>query len=51
LPNAVVEDLHVLHRNIERITRIARGLLSFARQSPNEAKAVDVNTVVALDCQ
>jgi PAS domain S-box-containing protein len=46
LPAAVVDDLHVLYRNIQRITRIATGLLSFARQSPEESGPVHVNTVI-----
>jgi PAS domain S-box-containing protein len=46
LPHEVVEDLRVLHRNVHRIARIATGLLSFARQSPEEPGPVDLNTVV-----
>jgi signal transduction histidine kinase len=46
LPTAVVDDLHVLYRNIQRITRIATGLLSFARQSPIEPGPLDLNVVV-----
>lgn len=46
LPAAVVDDLRVLYRNIQRITRIATGLLSFARRSSPEPGPVDVNTVV-----
>jgi len=46
LPTDVVDDLHVLYRNIQRITRIAAGLLSFARQSPEEPGPVDLNGVV-----
>jgi PAS domain S-box-containing protein len=47
LPAGVLEDLRVLHRNIQRISRIATGLLSYARRSPEEPEPVDVNTVVA----
>jgi PAS domain S-box-containing protein len=43
VPDVVVEDLRVLHRNIQRVARIAGGLLSFARQSPAERGPVDVN--------
>jgi len=46
LPSSVVDDLEVLHRNTLRATRIARGLRSFARQSPGERAPVDVNAVV-----
>ena len=46
LPAAVVDDLHVLYRNIQRITRIATGLLSFARQSVDQSGPVHVNTIV-----
>jgi PAS domain S-box-containing protein len=46
LPATVVDDLRVLHRNIQRIARIATGLLSFARRSPDEPRPVDVNAVV-----
>jgi PAS domain S-box-containing protein len=46
LPDQVVEDLQVLHRNIQRVTTIARGLLSFARQAPDETGPVDINAVV-----
>ena len=33
LPAGLVEDLRVLHRQAQRVSRIASGLLSFARQS------------------
>jgi PAS domain S-box-containing protein len=46
LPDQVVEDLKVLHRNIERVTTIARGLLSFARQAPDETTAINLNVVI-----
>jgi PAS domain S-box-containing protein len=46
LPEEVREDLEVLHRNAQRVARIAQGLLSFARQSPGERAPVDVNHVV-----
>jgi signal transduction histidine kinase len=46
LPPQITEDLHVLHRNIQRVIRIAKGLLSFARQSPEQRGPVIVNGVV-----
>jgi len=46
LPPAVVEDLHVLHRNAMRVASIAQRFLSFARQSPAERSSVDLNRVV-----
>jgi PAS domain S-box-containing protein len=46
LPGEVVEDLGVLHRNIHRVARIAGGLLSFARQAPEEPTPVKVNAVI-----
>jgi signal transduction histidine kinase len=46
LPATVVDDLHVLDRDIQRITRIATGLLSFARQSSEEPGPCTSNTVV-----
>ena len=36
----------MLHRNVERVGRITRSLLSAARQSPMERRPVDLNTVV-----
>jgi signal transduction histidine kinase len=42
----VAEDLHVLRRNIERVIRIAKGLLSFARQAPDAPVLVDLNAVI-----
>jgi PAS domain S-box-containing protein len=46
LPPGVRDDLEVLHRQAERVTRITRGLLSFARQSPAERSPVDLNRVI-----
>lgn len=46
LPEEVREDLEVLHRNAQRVARIAQGLLSFARQSPGDQAPVDVNHIV-----
>jgi C4-dicarboxylate-specific signal transduction histidine kinase len=46
LPPQVVDDLQVLHRASQRVARIAASLRSFARQSPGERGAVDLNAVV-----
>ena len=48
LPNQVIEDLQVLHRNVQRVARIAKGLLSFARHAPEEPGPVDVNSVTRV---
>jgi PAS domain S-box-containing protein len=40
------EDLQMLRRNVERVGRLVRSLLSAARQSPMERRAVDLNAVV-----
>jgi len=47
LPPAMVEDLHVLHRNAMRVADIAQRFLSFARQTPVERTPVELNGVVA----
>jgi PAS domain S-box-containing protein len=46
LPPDVLDDLEVLHRNIERVVKIAKGLLSFARQAPEPPGPVDVDRVI-----
>jgi len=46
LPPEVREDLGVLQRNLERVHRISRSLLSFARQAPRERRPTDLNAVV-----
>jgi len=46
LPTEIVEDLRVLHRATERVTRIATNLRSFARQAPREHAKLDLNAVV-----
>ncbi len=46
LPPQVRQDLEVLHRHSQRVARIARGLLSFARQSPGDRGLLDLNGVV-----
>ncbi len=45
-PPDVVEDLRVLHRNVARVSRIAQGLLSFARGTPTARTRVSLNEVV-----
>ncbi len=40
------EDLRVLHRNAQRVARIAQSLLSTSRHSPGEHRPVDLNRVV-----
>jgi signal transduction histidine kinase len=46
LPEAIRTDLRVLHRNAQRVARIAQGLLSFSRQSPGPPAVVQLNDVV-----
>jgi PAS domain S-box-containing protein len=46
LPEAVIEDLRVLHRHAMRVTDIATKLLTFARETPADRQPVDVNGVV-----
>ena len=46
LPDEVVEDLRVLHRHAQRVATITASLLSFARQSPQERRLIDLNEVV-----
>lgn len=46
LPDELVEDLRVLYRNVQRVTRIAQGLLSFARLSPAELRPINVNAMI-----
>jgi PAS domain S-box-containing protein len=45
-PEETVEDLQVLHRNAQRVARIAGSLLSFARQSQEDMGPVDLNHIV-----
>ena len=47
LPDAVVDDLRVLHRHAMRVTDIATKLLAFARETPADRQPVDVNAVVS----
>jgi signal transduction histidine kinase len=46
LPDQLVEDLQVLHRNTMRVAGVAQALRSFARQSSAERRPVDLNGVV-----
>jgi PAS domain S-box-containing protein len=46
LPGEVVEDLNVLYRNIQRVSRIAKGLLSLAKQSTDEPRTFNLNNVI-----
>jgi signal transduction histidine kinase len=46
LPEAIRNDLKVLHRNAGRVARIAQGLLSFSRHTPGTYAAVQLNDVV-----
>jgi PAS domain S-box-containing protein len=46
LAEETVADLRVIHRNAIRVATIARNLLSFARETPRERRAVDLNDVV-----
>ena len=46
LPEDVRDDLAVIHRNAQRVARIAQGLLSFSRHSSGEQGPVDLNRLV-----
>ncbi len=46
LPPEMRDDLAVLRRNADRVARIARSLLSFARKAPGEKVPLDLNGVV-----
>jgi signal transduction histidine kinase len=46
LAEDVREDLRVLHRHAQRVSRIAHGLLSFARQSTGQPTSVELNRLV-----
>ena len=46
LPAQVLEDLNVLHRASQRVTRIAASLRSFARHTPGDRVPLDLNAVV-----
>ncbi|MBI3637253.1 MAG: PAS domain S-box protein, partial [Candidatus Rokubacteria bacterium] len=46
LSDAVREDLDVLHRHAQRVSRLVHGLLSFARPSVPERRPIDLNHVV-----
>jgi two-component system, cell cycle sensor histidine kinase and response regulator CckA len=47
LPDQLLDDLRVVHRNVMRVAGVAQALRSFARQSTGERRPVDLNTVVA----
>ena len=47
LPVRLLEDLKVIHRNVLRVAGVAQALRSFARQSTEERRPVDLNAVVA----
>jgi PAS domain S-box-containing protein len=46
LPARVVEDLGVIHRNIQRVTRLGQALRAFSRQTAHENGPVQLNAVV-----
>ena len=46
LTPAVQEDLRVIDKHAQRVAKIARGLLSFARRAPWETGPVNLNRVV-----
>ena len=46
LPSAVLEDLGVIHRQVQRVGRLVEGLLSYARPAGAERAPVDLNNVV-----
>jgi PAS domain S-box-containing protein len=46
LPDDLREDLGVLQRHAQRVSRITHGLLSFARQSTGAQGSVDLNRLV-----
>jgi PAS domain S-box-containing protein len=51
LPGQVLEDLEVLHRASQRVARIAASLRSFARHTPGDRVALDLNAVVEESVQ
>jgi len=46
LPPGAAEDLRVIHRQAQRMARLATGLLSFGRRSAGERGSVDLNHVI-----
>jgi PAS domain S-box-containing protein len=46
LPARVVNDLEVIHRNIQRVTRLGQALRAFSRQAAHEREPVQLNAVV-----
>jgi len=47
LPPKVIADLEKVEKHAERIATIARGLLTFSRQSVGERIPVNINTIIA----
>ncbi len=46
LPAPVQEDLRIIDKHAQRVAKIARGLLSFARRAPWETGPVDLNRLL-----
>jgi PAS domain S-box-containing protein len=46
VPDDVRDDLAVIHRHAQRVTRIAEGLLSFSRHSSGRHGPVDLNRLI-----
>jgi len=46
LPEEVLRDLNVLYRNVQRVSRIAKGLLSLAKQAAEEPRTFNLNNVI-----
>jgi hypothetical protein len=46
LPATVREDLGVIHRQVQRVSRLVAGLLSYARPTVPQRRPLDVNRVV-----
>ncbi|MEX2146867.1 MAG: PAS domain S-box protein [Candidatus Rokuibacteriota bacterium] len=47
LSPTVREDLAVIHRQVQRVGRLAQGLLSYARPADSQRLPVDLNSIVA----
>jgi signal transduction histidine kinase len=46
LPETVIKDLAVVKKHVKRIAKIARGLLTFSRQSHHQMSIVSVNELI-----
>jgi PAS domain S-box-containing protein len=46
IPESLSDDLRVLQRNLTRVGQIATTMLNFARHGPQDARPVNLNTVV-----